>query len=852
MGWVGRARRNFAANMLSAIGTGQYLRVPSVYSTPSLSLPPGGTKKFYSYWGIFWINASSDELMRRTYQDIAKVAGVGDNVRAAKYWLSNLKTQWLLIIDSADNSEIKLDDYIPDGERGHILITTRIPSNKALGTVGPQYLHFEGLKDDDANTLLLKAASKPVPGDTCSQRLAASITKALGSLPLAILHAGKAIMKRLCTLENYLQYYQIEKDNVRRARDFHGFQKGDNIYMNVYSSFEINFRGLQSKGTTEAQDAIQLLQMFSFFHCENIRMDFLIKVATNPKIEREEQEKEQAKQKAIPTAAKTRSWTTIFRDMALEVAMLIYKDRTPPVLPHLLRDNSEFERLGDFRLRAALNELTQLSLITYNEVNDNYSIHPVVHTWARERPEFSATEQAVWCQAATTALAQCILLPPLANGEADERLRHELLPHIDHVRERQREIRQRINEAQKSRKTTLFLSKPTMTRTQVLQLARFSRVYAQGGRWDEAKGLQLTVNKFCSKMLGDEHPSTMKIKLALSGTNWQLGQGNEAAELQNQVLQAYTASLGDDHPDTLKVMDVLGESRWQQGRYTDSEKLHERALKGMSEVLGPDHEDTLKAMDNLGRAHASHWRTEKARELHSRAATGMRKNSKLGPTHLETLTAVNNLAMTYMEYGGDAHSSESELQQAHQLLLEVIKSREMKLGKEHPYTLWAAANLARVKCAQGYIAEAESDILAGLKIVERNLGPRHIGTLFGKLYLGDILIKQKRLADAEEILLEVADGHRNMSVANKGEHPDRVKALDFLSTCYQLQDKLDEAIDMCGQAIDGLAALGGHAHPYMKRLRDKHMELCELRTAPRSKMPLRTMSVSEPPPPYPE
>ena len=91
-----------------------------------------------------------------------------------------------------------------------------------------------------------------------------------------------------------------------------------------------------------------------------------------------------------------------------------------------------------------------------------------------------------------------------------------------------------------------------------------------------------------------------------------------------------------------------------------------------------------------------------------------------------------------------------------------------------------------------------------------------------------------------------------MSVANKGEHPDRVKALDFLSTCYQRQYRLDEAVDMCGQAIDGLAALGGHAHPYMKRLRDKHMELCELRTAPQSKMPLRTMSVSEPPPPYRE
>ena len=775
------------------------------------------------------MNASSNELAKQTYQDIAKVGGVGENFRAAKYWLSNLKTQWLLIIDNVDDPEVRLGDYIPEGERGHVLITTRIPSNRNYGTVGPQFLRFGGLKDEDASILLLKAASMPVPGDSRSQGFAASITKALGSLPLALLHAGKAIMKRLCTLENYLQYHQIEKQKVRRARDLSRFQKGDNIYMNVYSSFEINFRGLQNKGTTEAQDATQLLQMFSFFHRENIRMDFLTKIATYPIIESEELKKTETRQQAMKAISKTKTWTDIFKNMALELAMFAYKERTPPVLPHLFRNSSEFEQFGEFRLLAALNELTQLSLLTYNEVNDSYSMHPVVHTWARERPEFSAIEQAVWCEAAATALAQCILLPPLANGEADERLRHELLPHIDHVRERQKEIDQRISEAQKSRRTNLLLSKPKMSRTQVAQLARFSRVYAQAGRWGEAKELQLIVKNFCSDVLGEEHPTTMKIKLALSGTNWQLGRGSEAAELQVRVLQVYSTSLGEDHPDTLKVMDVLGESRWQQGRYTDSEKLHERALRGMIEVLGADHVDTLKAMDNLGRAHATHWRTGKARELHSKAIAGMRKNKELGPTHLETLTAMNNMAMTYMEYGGDAHSSKFELEHAHQLLLEVIKAREVKLGKEHPYTLWAMANLARIKCAQGNLAEAEADIRNGLGIAERNLGARHIGTLFGKLYLGDVLVKQNRLADAEKLLVEVADGHRNTNVANNGEHPDRLKALELLSTCYQLQGRLDESLVVCGHAIEGLIALGGHAHPYMKILRDKHVILQSLR-----------------------
>ena len=731
-----------------------------------------------------------------------------------------MRTQWLLIIDNVDDPEIRLDDYIPEGERGHVLITTRIPSNKVYGTVGPQYLRFGGLEDEDGNILLLKAASKPIPGDLRSQGFATSITKSLGSLPLALLHAGKAIMKRLCTLENYLQYHRIEKQKVREARNLRGFQKGDNIYMNVYSSFEINFRGLQNKETTEAQDAIELLQMFSFFHRENIRWDFLTKIATNPMIELEEQKKDQAGKKTIVAPTNIRTWKDTCKAVILGVAGLIYKERTPPLLPRLFRDCNHFEQVGEFRLLAALNELTQLSLITFNEVNDSYSMHPVVHTWARERPEFSAIEQAVWCQAAAAALAQCILLPPLGNGEADEILRSQLFPHIDHIRERQKEIDERIMEAQKSRRTTLFLSRSYMSRTQISQLARFSRVYAQSGHWDKARELQVTVKDFCSEMLGEEHPSTLKVKLALAGTNWQLSRGNEAAELQDQVLRVYSTSLGEDHPHTLKVMDVLGVSRWQQGRYTDSEKLHERALKGMIKVLGRDHEDTLKAMDNLGRAHGTYWRTEKAKELHSEAVAGMRKNEKLGPTHLDTLSAMDNLAMTYMAYGGDAHSS--ELNEAYHLSQEVFKAREAKLGKEHPYTLWAVANLARVKSAQGKLAEAEIDLRNGVSIAERNLGATHIGTLFGKMHLGDVLLKQKRYADAEKLLREVADGHKNMSVAREGEHPDRVKALELLSTCLQFQGRLDEALDACSHAIEGLKALGGQAHPYMKVLKDKH------------------------------
>ena len=765
---------------------------------------------------------------------------MADNVSAAKHWLSNLKYRWLLIIDNADNPEVRLDRYFPEGERGHILLNTRIPAHRDYGTVGSQFFHFEGLDQNDGIELLLKTAAKPLPPDSLTERLATAITQALGSLPLALIHAGKAIRKGLCKLDDYLRYHAIERQRVRDAQS-NGFRRNDEIYINVYSSFEINFQGLTDKATagtkegrTEAKDAIQLLQMFSFFHRENIRLEFLTRATVYPKIEQKQQLKERPRDKINNSKLRKRSWTQTFKAIAMEALAFLTKDRTPPVLPDVLRnvDDSEFDK--EVRLKAALNELTQLSLITYNENNDNYSMHPVIHAWARERPDLSSMEQAIWCQAATTTLAQCILLPPLANREEDERFRRDLLPHVDHVRERQREIQETISRNQKkSRRPSWLFGASRKSRTQIIQLARFSRVYAQCGRWDEAKTLQLEVKEFLDP-LGPEHPSTIRIKIALSATCWQLGEGNEAAELQSQVLQAHLSSFGEEHPETLKVIDILGESCWQQGQFTKSLELHERAFTGMTRILGPGHENTLKAADNLGRAHATFWRMNQARELHTMAVAGMRDHSNLGPMHLDTLVAMDHLATDYLEKTPHEYNGEEDLDRAYQLLVEVVASREKKLGKEHPYTLWAVANLARVKGAQGKLVEAESDIRAGLLIATRNLGAQHIGVFFGKLHLGQILIRQGRVLEAIESLSDVADGFKQVASANKGEHPDRVSALHYLSTCYKMLGNFEKAKKTCEEAIQGLAAIGGQAHPYMKQLESILEDLQRLATAPQA------------------
>lgn len=65
--------------------------------------------------------------------------------------------------------------------------------------------HFKSLYE--ASHLLLKAANLPLPWETQTRSSAARIAETLGYLPLALIHAGKAIMNGLCPFINYLDFY---------------------------------------------------------------------------------------------------------------------------------------------------------------------------------------------------------------------------------------------------------------------------------------------------------------------------------------------------------------------------------------------------------------------------------------------------------------------------------------------------------------------------------------------------------------------------------------------------------------------------------------------------------------------
>ncbi|KIX02257.1 uncharacterized protein Z518_08196 [Rhinocladiella mackenziei CBS 650.93] len=548
----------------------------------------------------------------------------------------------------------------------------------------------------------------------------------------------------------------------------------------------------------------------------------IFKGAANARLERDHHERTQREEKLRRAKGWRRDWVEQLRTMPVLIHGFLTRIGTKSAIPPVLRSSKDAKGLDEHRLRAALTQLTTLSLVFHSRDTRCYSMHPLVHTWVRERPGMSTGEQAIYCHAAATLLAQCVLLPPLGTDESAENLKAEICPHVDQVQKFKISIEKSLELNRASRawyKRPVPSLQAYLDRDTALQLVKFSLVYTQAGRWLETKTLQETVRSFVLQYLGQKHNSSIDVTLLLSGTLWQLGQGDEAAALQAKVLELCRQTRGHDDAKTLKVMDALGVSHWLQGKFSIALLLHEEATAGLERRQGSGHPDTLIAQGNLGRVLTKQCRYDEAIELHTKAVHGLK--GVYGASHLETLVAMDNLAMTYLDRFMYANGPGSDLGLAHDLEVHVMDTRKLRLGPEHTYTLWATCNLARVKAAQGKVIEAEYMMTKGIKIATINLGPTHIGTLFGKLYLAHTLTSAKKFDQAEKMLNEVLDGHKSTGRPN---HPDAFLAMSYLIRCYRSSKRDEDARQWRERLEAAIEAAGGQDHPFKKHLLDPRVE----------------------------
>lgn len=764
-----------------------------------------------SYWGVFFIDGSSKKSAFASYSEIAQIGGCEPNATAAKDWLQRTKLPWLLMIDNVDDPEVSLDELLPAGTGGSVLVTTRNPAHMVQGTVGERYLELQPMRDDEANTLVLKAAEEPTPWSEKVVESVRNICIELGFLPLALVAAAQAKLERLVEeWSEYLPFYRRQVKRIRERSRSRGKGRFGGVVENleVFSTYEMLYRNLAESEKEESRDAVELLHLFSYFHFQNIRLDIFIHAATYPMIEAKERDKEARKEAELEkrlTEMRQRTWSGWFRELALRLAR--YLD-TPPPLPSVLRNSaglgeSAFEVEVRDRLRIAVAVLVRQSLVMKQDrLEDRYCMHPLVHKWIRERPEMPTSEQALWCEVATATLASSILLPPLGDTREERNSRRELLPHITHAEACWDTVQEHLAENRVSRSKLRPTIETGFGRHQALRAVRFSRIYSECGLFSEALKRQLKVREFAVQMLGEEHKLTIHITLFLVGTLWELSRPTEGTELQRRMYDICVKSLGQDHPLTLRVADLLASSLCWKGRWSDALALHTRAVQGMRRIYGEDDENTLKAINNLGRVHLRYMEFEKASELHRAAWKGMRR--RLGDTHVDTLVCLEDMAMARLRLG-QAHYAECKRDMEF-----VLEQRRANLGKEQPYTLLAMANLGRVRSAMGHHEDAAKIMEEALRAAKSSLPEGHFGVLAGKTHYAQVLVHLGRFEEAETMLYDVTEKSKYKNATDKdGEHPDRMIAQWCLVGCLEKQGKFREALGICDGLMISLREIGG-------------------------------------------
>jgi hypothetical protein len=495
-----------------------------------------------------------------------------------------------VIFDNADGDPGVVAKYMPTGNRGNILFTSRNPAMGGSSITRETSLNVENLDQKNAISLLLKSAWLDESSPELRQA-AAPIVDALCLLPLAIDQAGAAIRSGSCTINDYLRMYSEHRQRLMCHSSYKG---ASNYGRAVYATWDLSFAAIEanSKGpglvaAEAAESAIVILQTFACFHHDNILEDIIRRAAEAP--------------------WKPRNDIRLYPSRRASYALLF------PLLQR--RKDGSWDPLF---FREGIQMLLSFSLIKRNPMGNGYSMHPLVHLWSYDR--MSEEERQSRCISANILLSLSINFQFTTEEYA---FRRTLIPHI------------KANDSREG------ISIPYDDD----QFAGFALALHNSGFWTEAEKLQVQVMETRSRVFGEEHSDTLAIMEDLASTYGRQGRLEEAQNLTVRVMETRSRVLGAEHPHTLSCVGNLAVICGDQGRWKEAEKLTIQVVEMLTRILGVEHPNTLTNMGNLGTIYGHQGRWVEGEKL---LRYVMETNSRvLGPDHPATLVSMAHLAHTW-------------------------------------------------------------------------------------------------------------------------------------------------------------------------------------------------------------
>ena len=431
-------------------------------------------------------------------------------------------------------------------------------------------------------------------------------------------------------------------------------------------------------------------------------------------------------------------------------------------------------------LEESMRTLFSYSLVKRGSNGDSFSIHPLVHAWARLRLESRPQEEI---EIAKEAFGRIISGVHMSKElcTADWIFEQQAMPHIEAV----------------MKQTAQHVAKGNL-KTQIGgdSLGIF---YQRHGRYYEAMQWYKRELAEEEKALGVDHPTTLTTVHNMASIFNLQGQYAKALEWYERALAGREKALGVDHPDTLATVDNMALVFYYQGQYDKSLEWYKRALTGEEkELQGYSSSPTI--VSNMALVFSNQGQYDKALGLCRRVLAGEEK--LFGIDHTRTLATVTNMIPVLAKQG--------QYDKALELCRLVLAGEEKVLGVDHPKTLTIIANIAALFGNQGQYDKALELYRRVLAGEEKALGVDHPTTLMTVHNMAFMFDDQGQYAEALEWYERALAGREK---ALGVDHPDTIATVQNMAWIFHNQGQHDKALEWYGRALAARDKTRGIYHP---------------------------------------
>jgi len=752
-----------------------------------------------NYERIYWICAMDQASILSGYRTIATGAKLPtglqnatpqDAAEAVLRWLRQ-SPSWLIILDNLDNVEAA-NGLVPEvGPGKHLLITTRNPRTKGI-PAEPLEVPVMTTSESVELLLTLSEVGDQVSPGSHEARQAGEIVKELGYLPLAIGQSAAYIREVTQGFAAYVEEYH------KNRKELNGWKTHNSCYPETLErTLLMSFKALGPR-----HPSFQLLRILSFLNPDIILIDFLIagsKAFDDPLQQVLASQTETAKSLLELEKLSLIKWNRASKSLSVHrLVQAVIQDDIPEdeskAISKIVIDicscafpEYKFELLG--RCRLFENQVVgPISRLTSILSPSSMWLHLRVGNFLCEEGKYKDS-------------ARCLMQAKeivTKTGEVDD----YIMTVIDHAlslfyRQQGRftdaaQLEEQISE---KRRRILGDEHPETLRS----MSHLALIYTRQGHLTDASKLQEKVWDRQRRISGEEDPETLRTMNSLAWTYCRQGRLKKAAELQEEVLKKQRRILGEDYPDTLTSMNHLALTYRQQGHLVEAVQLQEQVLDKQRRLLGEEHPTTLRAMNDLAATYSEQGRLTEAAQLHERVLEERKRI--LGEEHPETLASINDLAPTYGRQG--------RLEDAARLQMYVLEKWRTSSGEEHPSTLSCINNLALTYRQQGHLTDAARLHKHVLGKWRTNLGEEHPNTLISLNNLAATYSDQGNLLEAAHLHEQVLEKRRR----TLGEHPDTLMTMNDLALTYHRQGRVMDALQLHEQTLKKRKTILGEEHP---------------------------------------